>query len=186
MNAVLFIKRAGLRRGLRYRFGNKSGERAMRIVMAGLMLGAAAPACAADYAVIQLHIDAKVPADTAWAKIGSYCDIAKWAKLPCELVAGSGGVGSIRKLVGGVIEEPMVAATAHSYTYGQTVGPNKDIDYHGTLAVEPTGAGTSRIDYTLTYDQSHVAADKRVSMRDGMAQRFQVFMGPLKAQAEGK
>lgn len=158
----------------------------MRGLMMALLLGAAAPACAADYVAIDLHVDANVPADLAWTRIGTYCDIAKWAKMPCELIAGSGGVGSIRRLLGGVIEEPMVAGTAHSYTYGQTVGPNKDIDYHGTLAVEPTGAGTSRIDYTLTYDQSRVAADKRAGMRAGMAQRFQVFMAALKAQAEGK
>lgn len=158
----------------------------MRRLLAILMLGTAAPATAADFVVIQLHVDVKVPADVAWAKIGAYCDIAKWAKMPCELIAGSGGVGSIRRLIGGVIEEPMVAATARSYTYGQTIGPNKDIDYHGTLAVEPTGAGTSRIDYTLTYDQSRVAADKRAGMHDGMATRFEVFMAALKAQAEGK
>jgi hypothetical protein len=158
----------------------------MRNLIGALLLVVAAPAGAADYVVIPLHIDANVSADTAWARIGTYCDIAKWAKMPCELIAGSGGVGSVRRLIGGVIEEPMVAATAHSYTYGQTVGPNKDIDYHGTLAVEPTGAGTSRIDYTLVYDQARVAADKRAGMRDGMGQRFQVFMNALKAQAEAK
>jgi hypothetical protein len=102
------------------------------------------------------------------------------------MVSGSGGVGSVRRLLDGVIEEPMIAKTAHSYTYGQTVGPNKDIDYHGTLAVEPTGPGTSRINYTLIYDQARVAEDKRVSMRDGMAQRFQAIVNDIKTMAEAK
>lgn len=158
----------------------------MRGLVMGLMLGAATPACAADFVVIQLHSDAKVPADTAWAKVGNFCDIAKWAKMPCQLIAGSGGVGSIRRLIGGVIEEPMIGATGHSYTYGQTVGMNKDIDYHGTLAVEPTGPATSRIDYTLTYDQSLVAPEKRAGMREQMAVRFQPFLVALKQLAEAQ
>jgi hypothetical protein len=158
----------------------------MRKLIAGLLLGASAPACAADYAVIELHADAAVPADTAWAKVGKYCDIGAWGKLKCALISGSGGVGSVRRLLDGVIEEPMIAQTAHSYTYGQTIGPNKDIDYHGTLAVEPTGQATSRIDYTLIYDQARVPADKRVSMRDGMAQRFQGIVNNIKAAAEAK
>lgn len=158
----------------------------MQKLIMGLVLGVATPACAADYTVIELHADAKVPADTAWARVGAYCDIGKWGKLPCEMISGSGGVGSVRRLLGGVIEEPMVAKTAHSYTYGQTIGPNKDIDYHGTLAIEPTGRGTSRINYTLIYDQARVAADKRVSMRDGMAQRFQAIVNDIKTMAEAK
>ena len=136
--------------------------------------------------MIELHADANVSADAAWAKVGSFCDIAKWGKLPCELVTGSGSVGSIRRLAGGAIEEPMIGRTAHSYTYGQTVGGNKDIDYHGTLAVEPTGPNTARIDYTLTYDQSRVAPEKRGPMREMMAQRFQGMIGNIKALAEGR
>ena len=158
----------------------------MRTLMAGLMLGAAAPAVAADYAVITLHADVNAPADVAWKRVGGFCDIGKWAKIPCELVAGKGGVGSIRRLVGGAIEEPMIGATAHSYTYGQTLGEEKDYDYHGTLAIEPTGAVTSRVDYTLTYDLSRVPADRRAGLRSLLDQRFGAAVQNIKAMAEGR
>ena len=157
----------------------------MRAMILGLMLGAAAPGMAADYVVIQLHADVKASAETAWAKVGAFCDIGKWAKLPCELGSGTGGIGSIRKLAGGVIEEPMVAATQYSYTYGQTLGPNKGIDYHGTLAFEPAGKNASKATYTLVYDQSLVPAEKRESFKAGF-QRFQGFLDTIKAMAEAK
>lgn len=157
----------------------------MRAAIAGLMLGLAAPAGAADYVVVDLHADVNASADAAWAKVGAFCDIGKWAKLPCELASGTGGVGSIRKLAGGAIEEPMLAATAHSYTYGQTVGPNKGIDYHGTLALEPTGANSSRAHYTLVYDQSLLPADKRDAMKAGLL-RFQRFLDAIKQMAEAR
>ena len=159
---------------------------AMRTIATGLMLGAAVPAGAADYAVITLHADVNAPADVAWSRAGGFCDIGKWAKLQCELVAGKGGVGSIRRLAGGGIEEPMIGATARSYTYGQTLGESKDFDYHGTLAIEPTGAATSRVDYTLTYDESRVPSDQRAGVRSQIDQRFGAAVQNIKAMAEGR
>lgn len=158
----------------------------MRGMIIGLGLIAAAPAAAADYVVIALHADVAAPADTAWAKVGSYCDIAKWAKMPCTLVSGSGGVGSVRRLLGGIIEEPMIGATAHSYTYGQSIGMNKDIDYHATLAIEPTGPRTSRIDYTLMYDPARIAPEKRAGMADQMRKTFGPIVQNIKLMAEAK
>jgi len=154
--------------------------------IAALMLAAASPAMATDYVVIKLGADLNVSADAAWAKVGDFCAIEAWGKLPCTLASGSGDVGSIRSLAGGKVEEPMLARTAHSYTYGQTVGGNKGIDYHGTLAVEPTGRNTSRLSYTLLYDQSLVPADKRDAMRTQMPARFQTFVDTLKKMAEAK
>jgi hypothetical protein len=158
----------------------------MRALIAGLILCASAPACAADYVVITLHAEVDTPADVAWSRVGSFCDIGKWAKLPCELSSGTGGVGSVRQLAGGAVEEPMIGATSHSYTYGQTVGDSKDFEYHGTLAIEPTGAATSRVDYTLTYDEARVPEDKRDAMRDLLNQRFTAAIQNIKAMAEGR
>lgn len=160
----------------------------MRVLIAVVMLAAmaASPAAAADYVVVTLHADVNAPADAAWAKVGGFCDISKWAGLPCELAKGTGGVGSIRRLLGGAVEEAMIGATAHSYTYGQTVGSDKDIDYHGTIAIEPTGAATSRVDYTLTYDQDRVPADKRAALHDQMNQRFVAAVQNIKKLAEAK
>lgn len=150
------------------------------------MFGVAAPACAADYVVITMHADVNAPADAAWSRVGGFCDIGKWAKIECELVSGTGGVGSVRRLVGGVVEEPMIGATARSYTYGQTVGDNKDMEFHGTLAIEPTGAATSRIDYTLIYDQDRVPAEKRAGLRAQFNERFAPAIQTMKAMAEGR
>jgi hypothetical protein len=158
----------------------------MRALVAGFLLCAAAPAFATDYVVITLHADISAPADVAWAKVGGFCDIGEWANLPCELSSGTGGVGSIRRLVGGAIEEPMIGATSHSYTYGQTVGDTKDFDYHGTLAIERTGPTTSRVDYTLTYDQARVPENERTALRTLINQRFTAAMQNIKAIAERK
>jgi len=158
----------------------------MRAIIVSVLLMGAAPALAADYVVIPLHADIAAPADAAWAKVGDFCAIQTFAKLPCKLVSGTGGVGSIRSLANGVIEEPMLAQTSRSYTYGQIVGPNKGLDYHGTVAVESTGPATSRIDYTLVYDQALLPADKRDAMRTQLPSRFQVFVDAIKAMAEAK
>jgi len=154
--------------------------------IAALMLAAASPAMASDYVVIKLGADLSVSADTAWAKVGKFCAIEAWGKLPCTLASGTGDVGSVRSLAGGKVEEPMVGQTARSYTYGQTVGGNKGIDYHGTLAVEPTGRTTSHLSYILLYDQSLVPEDKREGMRTQMPVRFQTFVDNLKKMAEAK
>jgi hypothetical protein len=157
----------------------------MRWIAAGL-LAIASPAMASDYVVIELHADVKASADTTWAKIGDYCAIEKWAGIACKLTSGTGGVGSIRTLNNGAAVEPMVAHASHSYTYSQIVGGSKGLDYHGTLAVDPVGRNASRITYTLLYDQSLVAAEKRETMHTGMAARFQTFMDKMKGMAEAK
>ena len=144
----------------------------------------ATSAPASDYVAIELHAPVSVSADAAWARVGRFCDIARWGKLKCALRAGSGGAGTVRVLNDGFAEEPMVGRASRSYTYGQTVGPNAALDYHGTLAVEPTGRRTARVDYTLVYDQARVPADQREKMRAQLAQRFQTFVDAIKAAAE--
>lgn len=158
----------------------------MKALVAGFGLFLAAPACATDYVVIKLHTDISAPADVAWERVGGFCDIEKWANLPCELTSGTGGVGSVRRLAGGAVEEPMIGATSHSYTYGQTVGDTKDFDYHGTLAIEPTGPASARVDYTLTYDEARVPEKERTALRGLVSQRFTAAMQNIKAMAEGR
>ena len=85
----------------------------------------------------------------------------------------------------GVTVEPMIARTAHSYTYGQIEGAMKDFDYHGTLAVEPAGNGRSRLVYSLVYDQSKMASDAvRASEKLRMEGRFQGAVDKAKAIVE--
>lgn len=152
-------------------------------IFALLLLPLAVPASAADYAVITRTADVAETPDKVWAAIGDYCFISKLFDVPCEYVAGTGGLGTVRRLRGTTVE-PMIARTSHSYTYGQIEGGMKDFDYHGTLAVEPAGKG-SRVVYSLVYDQSKMASDAvRASERLRMETRFQGAVDRAKAIVE--
>ena len=152
-----------------------------------LVLAAGLPsAWAADYVVITRQVDVDRPADQVWKRIGSYCAIAEWLKVTCDYSSGSGDVGSVRRINGTNIE-PMVAKTPLSYTYWQTAGNMAASSYHGTLAVEPEGAGRSRIFYTLFYDQAAMASDAvRTSERERLTQRFQGALDTMKAIVEAR
>ena len=66
-----------------------------------------------------------------------------------------------------------------SYTYTQPVTEGRPyIVYHGTLEAKPVTATTSKLDYTLMWDNSTLADD---AARDrDKAQRRQTFEGALK------
>ena len=96
-----------------------------------------------------------------------------WA-LSCKITTGNGEVGTIRELNNGQITEMMVAKTPFSYTYIQPLNPANL--YHGTLAVEPDGAGPQQDHLHLPLrpgtagrcgrqGQSAPAANRRVSAR---------------------
>ncbi|MFD1611169.1 SRPBCC family protein [Sphingomonas tabacisoli] len=146
----------------------------------------AQPAAAADYVVFRNDVVVDRPLDKTWARIGGYCAIADWLKVTCEQVSGSGDVGSVRKLNGSTMET-MVACTAHSYTYWQTVGAMGATSYHGTLQADPVGKGKTRLTYTIFYDQSALASDAvRASERTRLATRFVQPLQEMKRLAERK
>jgi hypothetical protein len=150
---------------------------------AGLM--AAAPAFAADYAVIKLDTTVDAPIDTTWAKVGPYCAIQDWMKrlTPCVMV-GDGGVGTIRKLGAQGFIEVMVAATKYSYTYAQ---PNNAILYHGTLSAEAIDKTHTKLMYTLIYDQEPDGApEAKDKDRANRTTNFTTALANMKALAEGK
>ena len=158
--------------------------RTLVAALPALLIGAAAPAAAADYVVIRKEILVDRPADAVWRRIGDYCAIAEWLKLTCEIRSGSGDVGTVRRL-NGVTEEPMIARTAYSYTYGQTAGGMAAFDYHGTLAVAPAGPRQSRIVYTLIYDSALMPSDDvRKAHYERIGPRFQGAIETMKALAE--
>ena len=149
--------------------------------IAGLGLAAglafAQAAAAAEYISIVQSIDVARPADVVWKKVGGFCAIHDWlagGKMSCLYTTGDGGVGTNR-LLAGRINEVMVSRTDLSYTYTQPLSP---IEYHGCVEVKPTSAITSKIIYTLFYDQAplpdQAAKDKDRAGRAGM------FMGALK------
>jgi hypothetical protein len=145
----------------------------------------AATAAYADFAVVQREIEVNEPAEEVWAKVGDYCAISEWLDLDCTYLFGDGSVGTNRALAGGRIEEVMVAQTDHSYTYIQTVGNMAERHYTGTLNVEPVTDTTSRILYTLVWDESGYANDEeRNTARTNFETRFQTAIETMKAMAE--
>lgn len=159
-----------------------------RIMRAALVCGiafTAGTAVAADYTSIRLEKDVAASADAVWKKVGEFCAIQVWGKVSCELISGKGELGSVRNIAGGRAIEILVAQTPHSYTYAFP-HPNPT-SYHGTLAVEPTGAATSKIVYTLVYDQEPLGTDKaKTESRQGRTKTFTGFIENMKALAEAK
>ena len=111
------------------------------------------------YISIPLEIAIDRPAAEVWKRIGKYCDIAEWLQIPsgCKMLSGvEGEVGSVRS----VANEVLVGKTEFSYTYTQTVRAGRPYNlYHGTLEVRPVTPTTSRLYYTLIYDNSMLPDD---------------------------
>jgi hypothetical protein len=161
----------------------------MRKVMALAALAAgavcaASPAAAFDFVTVRRTIDVNRSAADVWAKVGGYCTISDWLKLKCVMKSGSGDVGTVR-LLNDQVEEVMVGKTATSYTYYQNLGPSAASLYHGTLDVVPTGAKTSRIVYTLVYDQQAMSAADRTAQTTRLNTAFQQAIEAMKKMAEG-
>ena len=157
-----------------------------RALLGAVLVTSAFPAIASDYVTIRREIVVDRPADAVWQRVGDYCAIGEWMKIKCELVSGSGDVGTIRRLADKIIE-PMVAKTPHSYTYSQLAGDMVGVDYHGTLAVEPEAGGRSKIIYTVVYDAALLPSDEaRATAPDRIGQRFQTAIETMKGLAEAK
>jgi Polyketide cyclase / dehydrase and lipid transport len=123
--------------------------------------GQAAPASTAvanpHYVSIPMEITVDRPAAEVWARIGKFCDIGEWLRLPCTITSGKDGeLGAVRSVAG----EVLVGETELSYTYTQTVREGRPYNlYHGTLEARPVTATTSKIVYTLFFDNSMLPDD---------------------------
>ena len=155
-----------------------------RILSAAALLTAlASPAMSADYASFSLTTTASATLEKTWSRIGDFCAIKDWLGTTCSISAGSGEVGTTRLLNNGAVTEMMVAKTPFSYTYMQPLNPANL--YHGTLAVEPDGAGHSRIVYTFIYDQEPLGtAEAKAANRKQRTDRFTAALAKMKAMAE--
>ena len=111
------------------------------------------------YMSIPIELEVSRPAAEVWKRIGKYCDIGEWLQIPagCTILSGKDGeVGAVRS----VTNEVLVGKTELSYTYTQTVRAGRPYNlYHGTLEVRPVTDKTSKIVYTLMYDNSMMADD---------------------------
>ncbi len=136
------------------------------------------------YTSIRMEVDVNRPAAEVWNRVGKFCDIGEWLQVPCTITSGKDGeVGAVRSIG----REVLVGKTDLSYTYTQPVTEGRPyILYHGTLEAKPVTATTSKLFYTLMWDNS-TCADDAARERD-KAQRRRTFQGALnnmKILAEG-
>jgi len=140
------------------------------------------------YVSIPLEIVVSRPAAEVWKRVGKYCDIEEWLQVPCVISSGKDGeVGTVRSLRDGAVIEILVAKTAMSYTYTQPVREGQGYNlYHGTVEAVPVSVTTSKLVYTLVFDNSMLADD---AARDkDMQQRTAQFtraLNNMKTLAEG-
>ena len=139
---------------------------------------------APTYTSIPLEIAVNRPAAEVWKRVGKFCDIGEWLRIPCTITSGKDGeFGAVRS----VAAEVLVGRTELSYIYTQTVRDGRPYNlYHGTLEARPVTASTSKLVYTLFFDNS-MLADEGAREKD-KAQKIALFTTALqnmKILAEG-
>ena len=149
---------------------------------------AAAPSgivvAAPTYTSIVMEMAVNKPAADVWKRVGKYCDIGEWLRIPCTITSGKDGeVGAVRSVAG----EVLVGKTELSYTYTQTVREGRPYNlYHGTLEARPVTATTSKLVYTLFYDNSMMADDAaRATDKQRRTAQFTQALENMKILAEG-
>jgi hypothetical protein len=152
--------------------------------------GAQAPGGAAlqtpnpTYVSIPMEITVNKPAAEVWKRVGKYCDIGEWLQIACTITSGKDGeIGAVRS----VVNEVLVGKTELSYTYTQPVREGRPYDmYHGTLEARPLTATTSKLVYTLVYDNSLLADDAaREADKKRRLTQFTRALENMKILAEG-
>jgi polyketide cyclase/dehydrase/lipid transport protein len=149
-------------------------------------------AASPTYISIPLEIAVNKPAAEVWKRVGKFCDIAEWLRIPtCTITAGKDGeFGAVRS----VANEVLVAKTELSYTYTQTPafqaggrgGPRPYNLYHGTLEARPVTPTTSKLVYTLFFDNSMLADDAaREADKAAKSRQFMTALENMKILAEG-
>ena len=136
------------------------------------------------YTSIVMEVNVNRPATEVWKRIGKYCDIGEWLRVNCTITSGKDGeIGTVRS----VGSEVLVGKTDLSYTYTQPVRAGRPYNlYHGTLEAKPVTATTSKLVYTLMWDNS-MLADDAAKERDQSQRRtqFTTALENMKILAEG-
>ena len=138
------------------------------------------------YVTIPLEINVDRSAADVWKRIGGYCAISEWLQIPagCKILSGTDNeVGAVRS----VANEVLVGKTQYSYTYTQTPRNGRPYNlYHGTVEVRPLTDKTSKIVYTLLYDNSMLPDDgAREKDKAARTATFQRAIQNMKILAEG-
>src|SRR5262245_51224490 len=138
------------------------------------------------YTTINLETTVNRPAAEVWKRVGKWCDVSEWLQIAagCKITSGKDGeVGAVRT----VGQEVIVAKTEYSYTYTQTPRVGRPYNlYHGTLEVRPVTPTSSKILYTLLFDNSMLPDD--AAREKDKATRTTVFnraLANMKTLAEG-
>jgi hypothetical protein len=138
------------------------------------------------YTSIAMEIAVDRPAAEVWTRIGKYCDISEWLQIPagCKITSGKDGEFGAVRTVGA---EVLVGRTDLSYTYAQTPKEGAPYNlYHGTLEARPVTPTTSKIVYTLFFDNSMLPDDAaRAADKERRRTRFMQAMQNMKTLAEG-
>jgi hypothetical protein len=145
----------------------------------------AGPAVASPtYTSIPLEITVNKPAAEVWKRIGKFCDIGEWLQIPCTITSGKDGeFGAVRS----VANEVLVGRTELSYTYTQTVRNDRPYNlYHGTLEARPVTPTTSKIVYTIFFDNSMLPDEAaRQTDKERRTATFTRALQNMKTLAEG-
>ena len=184
---------------MRYRFLNITAASMIAIVCAAAAVAGQTPAPAPQaggaaasgivvasptYTSILMEVAVNRPAADVWKRVGKFCDIGEWLRIACTITSGKDGeVGAIRS----VANEVLVGRTELSYTYTQTVREGRPYNlYHGTLEARPVTATTSKLVYTLFFDNSMLAdSAARDADRARRTAQFTQALENMKILAEG-
>jgi len=179
---------------MRNQFSNTAAACALAIACLASAAGAQTPAPAAPavssavaaptYTSIPLEIAVNRPAAEVWKRIGKFCDIGEWLRIPCTITSGKDGeFGAVRS----VANEVLVGKTELSYTYTQPVRDGRPYNlYHGTLEARPVTPTTSKLVYTLFFDNSMLADNAaREADRARRVTQFNTALANMKILAEG-
>jgi len=139
------------------------------------------------YASVVMDITINRPVADVWKRVGKYCDVSEWlqAPAPCKMLSGKDGeVGAVRSPGNG---EVLVARTEYSYTYTQTPKEGTPYNlYHGTIEARPVTPTTTKIIYTLFFDNSMLPDDAaRAADKEARRARFSKALENMKILAEG-
>ena len=139
------------------------------------------------YTSIAMEITVNRPAAEVWKRIGKYCDVAEWLQVPagCKIIAGKDGeFGAVRSVGNG---EVLVGQTELSYTYAQTPKEGTPFNlYHGTVEARPLTPATSKLVYTLFFDNSMLPDEAaRAKDREARRARFTQALQNMKTLVEG-
>ncbi len=137
------------------------------------------------YVSIPMEVTVDRPAAEVWKRVGKYCDIGEWLRIAtCTILSGKDGeIGAVRS----VGNEVLVGKTELSYTYTQPVREGRPYNlYHGTLEARPLTATTSKLVYTLVFDNSMLADDAaRQADIERRRTQFTQALQNMKILAEG-